>query len=153
MNEKETEKENTDIEIYPTDNALNIIVNRQPLGPLKEQGPKYILRIVNHVPVLVFLGQNPEDSFFKEINYPVILQRADTDWVDQPQIKINLISKNATGENAATLTEEIQLSPSDSAQIRESCKNQIGKTAEYIESSIIHIYGREHQHEWLQNFD
>ncbi|MCF2447033.1 hypothetical protein L0657_23975 [Dyadobacter sp. CY345] len=153
MDEKETERKNTDIEIYPTENALNIIVNRHPIGPLKEQDPKYILRIVNRIPVLVFLGDNPEDSFFKEINYPLILQRADTDWVDQPQIKISLVSKDANGNNESAASEEILLSPSDSGRIRESCKNQIGKTAEYIESSIIHIYGREHQHEWLQNFD
>ena len=148
MNEQPIERQDEIIEIHPADKELNVIVKSILSGQLREQDPKYILKIVNHVPVLVFLFKNTKDSFFKEINYPVILARADTDWIDQPAITVNILESISLAEQDRQFA-KITLSSADSARLAQSCRDQVGKTAEFIESSIIHIYDNEHQDEWL----
>ncbi|MCF2443665.1 hypothetical protein L0657_06830 [Dyadobacter sp. CY345] len=74
------------------------------------------------------------------------MERADTDWIDQTRIQVTLLEKNSSANN---VIEKILLSPSDSDTLRQSCRDQLGKTAEYVESCIAHIYDVEHQDEWL----
>ncbi|MCF2443238.1 hypothetical protein L0657_04660 [Dyadobacter sp. CY345] len=150
MNENPAETQSETIEIHPADKELNVVVKTEISGLLKNEEPKYLLKIVNLVPIIVFLFQDPKDSFFKEINYPVILERADTDWIDQPVITINIIKVSPVSSNVDPL-EKMMLSPSDSELLRQSCRNQVGKTAEFIESSITHIYDSDH-HEWFYQY-
>lgn len=148
MNEQPIERQDETIEIHPADKELNVIVKAKLSGQMQEQGSKYILKIVNHVPVLVFLFQDPKDSFFKEINYPVILERADTDWIDQQLITVNILESSSLADQDRQFA-KITLSSADSERLCQSCRDQVGKTADFIESSIIHIYDIEHQDEWL----
>jgi len=148
MNEQPIERQDEIIEIHPVGKELNFIVKAKVSGQLREQDPKYILKIVNHVPVLVFLFQDTKDSFFKEVNYPVILDRADTDWIDQPAITVNIFESASLADQDRHFA-KITLSSADSERLRQSCRDQVGKTADFIESSIIHIYDNEHQDEWL----
>jgi len=146
MDENELQKGKDHVEILPVDHGLNIIVHGKFNSAPRSDDRNYLLRIVNSVPVLVFLFEDQDDSFFKEINYPEILERADTDWIDQPSIQVTLLEKNGSANN---VIEKILLSPSNSDALRHYCRDQLGKTAEYVDSCIAHIYDAEHQDEWL----
>ena len=147
MDEKEFQKEKEQIDVLPVDHGLNIFVHRKFKSAPRSDERNYLLRIVNSVPILVFLFESPDDSFFKEINYPEILERADTDWIDQDRILVTLVEQNGSANN---VIEKILLSPSDSDTLRQACRDQLGKTANYVDSCIAHIYDIEHQDEWLR---
>jgi len=147
MDEKEFQKGKDQVEVLPVDHGLNILFHGKFNSAPRSDDQNYLLRIVNSVPVLVFLFEEQDDSFFKEINYPQILGRADTDWIDQSKIRLTIIEKSVTGDK---VIEQIHLSPADSDILRQTCRDQLGRTADYVNSCIKHIYDMEHQDEWLR---
>ena len=131
--------------LIPHPDHLEVIIitsTPQEVSALLSNDLKLRMEVINSVPVICFVSQVADVSFFIHLNFPELRFKG-TGWVVQEMISLKLVLKDAAVTDLIVGTRSIQINPEDSMEIKSAMYKQKNLTAGEVNAAVDHLYDAE----------
>lgn len=144
------DNETSSIQLIPSNEGITVIYHSYKTIDFVSTEIEYGLKLINDIPLIIFRFADPEENFFVPINYPALLKSENNGWINKLPIVFALrrfLMPDTLDVRKPLL---INLSISDSEILKEACLAQSGKSVEWVDAAIDHIYDNDvKDYEWL----
>ena len=138
------------IQLIPSNEGITVIYHTYQSIDFGSTEVKYRLKLINGVPLIIFLFSDPNENFFVAVNFPELLQKGNSGWFQKVKIVFFLRRFEMPDTFDHKIPLRLELSISDSEEFKNNCLAQSGKSVEWIEATIDHIYDNDFKdYEWL----